>query len=364
MDLNEKLEQVCRLFRIEDTYLGYETIQMGNVNHTYKVNFCLSDGTKKSFLVQNVNTYAFRDPVGLMDNIDKVTEHIRAKSPGKTCLHFHHTADRKTYVIDGDNFWRMTNYIPSVTYNTVKDPMVLRNAGLVFGEFQEQLSDFDINSLKETIPGFHNTRQRYAHFKEAVAQDKAHRAAEAQEEIRFLLESEDLACTLTDLHQAGKLPLRVTHNDTKINNVLFSPEDHSALVVIDLDTVMPGLMGHDFGDAIRFAANRCEEDCPDPGKAGVDMEVFRSFAEGFLEKTAHAMTQAEADTLAISCFCLTAELAVRFLGDYLEGDPYFKTLYPEHNLVRTRCQIALAKDMLARRGEMENIIRDCLAQYK
>lgn len=156
----------------------------------------------------------------------------------------------------------------------------------------------------------------------------------------------------------------MTHNDTKINNVLFSPEDHSALVVIDLDTVMPGLMGHDFGDAIRFAANRCEEDCPDPGKAGVDMEVFRSFAEGFLEKTAHAMTQAEADTLAISCFCLTAELAVRFLGDYLEGDPYFKTLYPEHNLVRTRCQIALAKDMLARRGEMENIIRDCLAQYK
>ena len=264
MDLNEKLEQVCRLFRIEDTYLGYETIQMGNVNHTYKVNFRLSDGTKKSFLVQNVNTYAFRDPVGLMDNIDKVTEHIRAKSPGKTCLHFHHTADRKTYVIDGDNFWRMTNYIPSVTYNTVKDPMVLRNAGLVFGEFQEQLSDFDINSLKETIPGFHNTRQRYAHFKEAVAQDKAHRAGEAQEEIRFLLENEDLACTLTDLHQAGKLPLRVTHNDTKINNVLFSPEDHSALVVIDLDTVMPGLMGHDFGDAIRFAANRCEEDCPDP----------------------------------------------------------------------------------------------------
>ena len=185
----------------------------------------------------------------------------------------------------------MTNYIPSVTYNTVKDPMVLRNAGLVFGEFQEQLSDFDINSLKETIPGFHNTRQRYVHFKEAVAQDKAHRAAEAQEEIRFLLENEDLACTLTDLHQAGKLPLRVTHNDTKINNVLFSPEDHSALVVIDLDTVMPGLMGHDFGDAIRFAANRCEEDCPDPGKAGVDMEVFRSFAEGFLEKTARLLLQ-------------------------------------------------------------------------
>lgn len=360
MDLNEKLEQVCRAFRIEDTYLGYETIQMGNVNHTYKVNFRLADGKPKSFLVQNVNTYAFRDPVGLMENIDKVTEHIRAKCPGRTCLHFHHTADRKTYVIDGSNFWRMTNYIPSVTFNTVKDPEIIRNAGRVFGEFQNQLSDFEIASLRETIPGFHDTRKRYAAFKAAVDEDKAGRASSVQEEIRFLLDHEDLACTLTDLYNEGKLPLRVTHNDTKINNVLFSSEDHQALVVIDLDTVMPGLMGHDFGDAIRFAANFCEEDCADPAQAGVDMAVFRAFAEGFLEKTAPSMTQTEADTLALSCFCLTAELCTRFLGDYLQGDPYFKTLYPEHNLVRTRCQIALCKDMLAKRGEMERIIRDCL----
>ena len=360
MDLNEKLEQVCRAFRIEDTYLGYETIQMGNVNHTYKVNFRLADGKPKSFLVQNVNTYAFRDPVGLMENIDKVTEHIRAKCPGRTCLHFHHTADRKTYVIDGSNFWRMTNYIPSVTFNTVKDPEIIRNAGRVFGEFQNQLSDFEIASLHETIPGFHDTRKRYAAFKAAVDEDKAGRASSVQEEIRFLLDHEDLACTLTDLYNEGKLPLRVTHNDTKINNVLFSSEDHQALVVIDLDTVMPGLMGHDFGDAIRFAANFCEEDCADPTQSGVDMAVFRAFSEGFLEKTAPSMTQTEADTLALSCFCLTAELCTRFLGDYLQGDPYFKTLYPEHNLVRTRCQIALCKDMLAKRGEMEQIIRDCL----
>lgn len=364
MDLTEKLEQVSRLFRIEDTYLGYETIQMGNVNHTYKVNFRLADGSPKSFLIQNVNTYAFRDPVGLMDNIDKVTEHIRAKSPGKTCLHFHHTADRKTYVADGSNFWRMTNYIPSVTYNSVRDPQVLRNAGKAFGEFQRQLSDFDIHSLKETIPGFHNTRQRYAHFRQAIAEDKAGRVREVGEEIRFLLDHEELACTLTDLNAADKLPLRVTHNDTKINNVLFSDKDHSALVVIDLDTVMPGLMGHDFGDAIRFAANRCEEDCKDPAKAGVDMDVFRAFTEGFLECTGNTMTKEEADTLAVSCFCLTAELATRFLGDYLEGDPYFNIRYPQHNLARTRCQIALAKDMLARRDEMEQIVRECLAAQK
>ena len=360
MELYEKLKEVCRCFRIEDTYVGYETIQMGNVNQTYKVNFLLSDGRPKSFLVQNVNTYAFRDPVGLMENIDKVTEHIRGKCPGQLCLHFHHTYDRKTYVEDGDNFWRMTNFIPSVTYNSVQDPQIVRNAGKAFGEFQNQLADFDITALHETIPGFHNTRRRYEMFRQAVAEDKAGRARQVRREIEYLLSVEDLACTLTDLNLQGKLPLRVTHNDTKINNVLFSPEDNRALVVIDLDTVMPGLMGHDFGDAIRFAANEVEEDCPDAEKAKVDLEVFRAFSEGFLEMTAGTMTDTEADTLAISCFCLTAELAVRFLDDYLRGDPYFKINSPDHNLVRTRCQIALCRDMLAKREKMEDIIRQCL----
>ena len=160
MDLNQKLQEVCMAFRIYDQYVGYETIQMGNVNHTYKVNFILKDGSPKSFLVQNVNTFAFRQPVQLMENIDKVTEHIRSKNSTGTALHFHHTADRKTYVIDGDNFWRMTNYIPSTTFNSVQDPEILRNAGVAFGEFQNQLADFDITELFETIPDFHNTRKR------------------------------------------------------------------------------------------------------------------------------------------------------------------------------------------------------------
>jgi len=364
LDLNAKLQEVCRLFKIEDTYLGYETVQMGNVNKTYKVNFLLSDGTPKSFLVQNVNTYAFREPVGLMENIDNVTEHIRAKRPGRVALHFHHTRDRKTYVIDGENFWRMTNYIPSVTYNSVQDPVVLRNAGKAFGEFQTQLADFDIDLLHETIPDFHNTRSRYEKFWKVVQEDKAGRVQEVQEEIAFLREVQDKACILTDMQKEGKLPLRVTHNDTKINNVLFSAQDNSALVVIDLDTVMPGLMGHDFGDAIRFAANYVVEDCPDYEKSGVDLDVFRAFAEGFLSMTADTLTRNEADTLAMSCFALTAELAVRFLDDYIQGDPYFKILYPEHNLVRTRCQIALAKDMLRKMPQMEQIIRECIAAAK
>ena len=364
MDLYEKLLEVSRAFRIEYDYLGYETIQMGNVNHTYKVNFRLPDGNPKSFLVQNVNTYAFRNPIGLMNNIDKVTEHIRAKKPGKLALHFHHTVDRKTYLIDGDNFWRMTNYVPSVTFNTVTDMNVVRNAGKAFGEFQMDLADFNISELTETIPGFHNTRKRYADFLHSVQEDKAGRASQVREEIDYLISVQDQACCLTDLHSDGKLPLRVTHNDTKINNVLFSPEKHEAMIVIDLDTVMPGLIGHDFGDAIRFAANFVEEDCPEYEKAGVNLEVFRAFAEGFLSMTAKTMTDTEVDTLAMSCFVLTAELATRFLADYLDGDLYFNIKSPDHNLVRTRCQIALAKDMLAHMDEMKQIVRDCAGRFR
>ena len=361
MDLHQKLLEVSRLFRIDYEYLGYDVIQMGNVNRTYKVNFMLPEGKPKSFLVQNVNTYAFRNPIGLMDNIDKVTEHIRAKKPGQLALHFHHTADRKTYIEDGKNFWRMTNYVPSVTFNSVNDMNVVRNAGKAFGEFQMDLHDFDISELMETIPGFHNTRKRYETFKAAVKEDKAGRAAQVKEEIDFLMSVQDLACKLTDLQMEGKLPLRVTHNDTKINNVLFHPETKDAMIVIDLDTVMPGLMGHDFGDAIRFAANFVEEDCQEYDKVGVNLEVFRAFAEGFLSKTAKTMTDSEVDTLALSCFVLAAELATHFLADYLDGDLYFNIKYPEHNLVRTRCQIALAKDMLKHMDEMEKIVRDCVS---
>ena len=364
MELYDKLLEVSRLFRIDYEYLGYETIQMGNVNRTYKVNFRLPEGKEKSFLVQNVNTYAFRNPVGLMENIDKVTEHIRAKKPGQLALHFHHTADRKTYIADGSNFWRMTNYVPSITYNAVTDLDVVRNAGKAFGEFQMDLADFDITELTETIPGFHNTRQRYETLIRSIREDKAGRAAQVREEIDFLLSVQDTACKLTDLQLAGELPLRVTHNDTKINNVLFNPQDNSAMIVIDLDTVMPGLMGHDFGDAIRFAANYAEEDCRDLDKVGVNLDVFRAFTEGFLSMTAKTMTEKEVETLALSCFVLTAELATRFLADYLDGDPYFNIKYPEHNRIRTRCQIALAKDMLKHMEEMEQIVHDCAGKWR
>ena len=364
LDMNQKLEQICRLFRIEGTYVGYETIQMGNVNRTYECKFILPDGKAKSFLVQNVNTYAFRHPVELMDNIDKVTEHIRAKRPGRVALHFHHTADRKTYVIDGKNFWRMTNFIPSVTYDTPPNLELIRNAGKAFGEFQMQLSDFKPEDLFETIPDFHNTRARFEKLAASVAADPVGRVAEVREELEWLMSVQDKACTLTDMLNAGQLPLRVTHNDTKINNVLFEKGGVAPLVVVDLDTVMPGLVGHDFGDAIRFAANFVLEDSSEYEKAGVDLNVFRAFAEGFLAMTAKTLTENEIDTLALSCFVLTVELSTRFLADYIDGDLYFKVNSPDHNLVRTRCQIALAKDMLKKLPQMEAIVRECAASAR
>ena len=359
MNLDQKLQQVLKWFCIYDEYLGYEVIQVGNVNCTYKVTVRLPEGRAKSFLIQNVNTYAFRNPVGLMENIDRVTEHIRRKCPQKVSLHFHHTVDRKTYVIDGSNFWRLSNYIESVTYGAVKDLKIVRNAGLAFGEFQEQLSDFQIESLHETIPGFHDTRKRFKDLEKTVDEDPVGRLSQVGEEVDYLESVKEKACTLTDLQKAGELPLRVTHNDTKINNVLFDPKTGEPVVVVDLDTVMPGLMGHDFGDAIRFAANDAEEDCAAPEKARVNLDVFQAFSQGFLQKTAHTMTETELDTLAISSFVLTAELASRFLDDYLKGDLYFKTRSPMHNLERTRCQIALAKDMLKKMPEMDAIIRSC-----
>lgn len=185
-----------------------------------------------------------------------------------------------------------------------------------------------------------------------------------RDELDWLLSVEDEACKLTDLFNEGKLPLCVTHNDTKINNVLFDEKTLDALVVIDLDMVMPGVVSHDFGDAIRFAANFVEEDCPEADKAGVNLNIYWALAEVFMKETAAMLTEAEVETLGTSCFALACELATRFLDDYILGYKYFKINYPEHNLVRTRCQITLAKDMRKKMDAMNAIARDCCERYK
>ncbi len=362
-----QLRKIGKEFRIQGPFFGYEEIKMGNVNRTYKVNYVQEDGQGaahlKSYLVQRINTYAFRAPEQLMANIEGVTEHLKRRAPQEKYLHFHHTADRKNYFIDENGFWRLCNYIPSVTFNTCSDPEVVRNAGKAFGHFQTLLSDYDASSLYRTIPDFHDTRVRYDTLFRDVRSDPLGRVKEVLEEIRWLEDVREQACLLTDLYRRGELPLRVTHNDTKINNVLFEETTRLPLAVIDLDTVMPGLVGHDFGDAIRFAANTVEEDCPESERASLDLNTFWAFAGGFLSETARSLTEKEVSSLAESCFCLACELATRFLDDYILGDKYFKTAYPGHNLVRAKCQIALAKDMRRKMDAMDAVVRRYAAVY-
>ena len=370
--LARKLQQVGEGFHLRGPFFSYEEVSQGNVNRTYKANYIRDDGTGmaviKSYLVQRVNTYAFRNPVQLMENIDQVTEYIREKQPGKVSLHYHHTGDedgRKTYLMDDDgSFWRVCNYVTSVTFDSCDDLRVVRNAGEAFGEFQMVLSDFDASKLYYTIPDFHNTRKRYETLIQDAKADPCGRVAEVKEELDWLLSVQDQACKLTDMYNAGELPLRVTHNDTKINNVLFDIDTHEALVVVDLDTVMPGLVGHDFGDAIRFAANFVEEDAENYAKAGINLNIFWAFAEGFLKYTAKTLTENEISTLGLSCFVLACELATRFLDDYINGDKYFNVKKEKHNLVRTRCQIALAKDMLEKMDAMQAIVNECARKYR
>ena len=363
--LFEKLVAVGTAFRLPGTLQSYTELKNGNINRTYKLNYTAIDAAgaenEKSYLAQKINTVAFRDPVGLMENIDRVTAFLRAKRPDAVSLHFHHTAAGENYLLEPDGFWRLSNYVRSVTFNSGENLSVVRSAGEAFGEFQMLLSDFDAATLHETIPGFHDTRLRYAALKEAVRADRCGRLAECKAEVEWLLSVEDTACTLTDAYRRGELPLRVTHNDTKINNVLFDEETLKPLVVIDLDTVMPGLVGQDFGDAIRFAANAGGEDCENLSEVFVDMAVFGAFCDGFLSKTAKVLTRREIETLGISSFAMTCELAARFLTDYLCGDVYFKVKRERHNLIRTRAQVALAKDMQRRLPEMADA---CIAAVK
>ena len=365
-----QLQQIGKAFNLNAPFFSYEEIVNGNVNRTYKVNYIEDDGTGmaivKPYLMQKLNSFAFHNPGQLMSNIDNVTEFIRKKRPNETCMHFHHTSvtgERKTYLEENDSFWRIYKYIPAVTFDSCDDVNVIRSAGKAFGDFQVVLSDFDVDSLYYTIPDFHDTRKRYEKFLRDVELDPLGRVSEAREEIDYLVSVMDKACTLTDLCNQGVLPLRVTHNDTKINNVLFDEKTLQPLVVIDLDTVMPGLVGHDFGDAIRYAANFTSEDADDTSLTGVDLNIFWAFADGFLSQTAQTLTPEEADTLGLSPFCLTCELATRFLDDYLVGDKYFKVKKNKHNLVRTRCQVALAKDMETKLNAMDAMVKSCVKQY-
>lgn len=362
MDL--KIESLCRRFGIEGKYLRYEVITMGHINTTYRVYF-FRNGEEKDYILQKLNTYVFKNPVEVMSNISSVTEYIRAKiklggvSAKRYVLHYSKNVEDGNYYIIGENgeFWRVCRYIDdSVTFNETDNIKVFEESGKAFGAFQLHLADYPVTNLHIAIPHFHNTVNRYEIFKESVERNESGRADLVKAEIEDYLSFEEIATRMYKMQKRGELPLKVTHNDTKLNNVLFDDKTFQNLAVVDLDTVMPGLVAFDFGDAIRFGANTCAEDEQDVSKVKIDMKKYEAFTKGFVQTVGKTLTKNEISTLALGALTMTVECGVRFLTDYIDGDKYFKVAHKEHNLDRARCQLALAKDILSRLDEMQQIV--------
>ena len=362
-ELYHKLSYICKQFRIDGDIIIYRLIPSGHINTAYYV--ALYNGVEvNQFLVQKVNWYVFKDPVSMMNNIDLITKHVMDKErtlERRRRLHFHHTDEGNNYLIigEGENreFWRLYNFVErSVSFETASgNSNVLRMSGKAFGRFEKQLQDFDASQLVESIPHFHDTRYRLETFFDDVEKDSKGRVSEVGPEIDEIRRNAEFASQLCCMIDRGELPIRVTHNDTKTNNVLFDRDNLDPLVIIDLDTCMPGLACYDFGDTIRFAACTAEED-----KSGnkLDMKLFRAFTEGYIGETAEFLTDNELDSMALGACTITLELASRFLDDYITGDKYFRIEYPKQNLDRARSQLELFRSMKEHLNEMNEIVHE------
>ncbi len=359
----KKIIDVCRAFGIEGEPVRYKTFTDGHINATFLVVFSEA-GEERKYLVQNINTVVFKDPDALMQNVVNVTHYLRKRirenggDPERETLHFRKTTDGALCLHDGDYCWRIYAFIDhSFTYDLIEDNAIFRSAGESFGRFQRLLANYPIDSLYETIPDFHHTPKRLDALRAAAEADSINRAGEVKAELGFALGREKDAGKALRLLEEGKVPLRVTHNDTKLNNILFDEATKQGLCVIDLDTIMPGLSLYDFGDAIRFGAKTALEDEPDLSKVSISLDLFEAYTEGYLSACADALTKAEVDHLAYSAWLMTYECGVRFLTDYLCGDTYFKIDYPDHNLVRARNQFKMVEEIERVMPQMEAIVQ-------
>ena len=369
--IEQQLLEVCKRFQIEGEYLRYEVVEGGHINSTYKVYFIRNDALK-DYIVQKLNTYVFQDPIAVMDNISSVTEYIRAKikktgvTAKRSVLHYAKTAAGVYYTVLPDGgFWRCCRYIDdSESYTQTANLKLIEESGKAFGKFQIYLEDYPVDGLHEVIPNFHNTVSRYEALRKAAEENQAGRLDEVRDVIEGYEELEVLATKPWRLMEQGELPLRVTHNDTKINNVMLDRATRTALCVIDLDTIMPGFSVTDFGDSIRFGANTGAEDERDLTKIDLDLSLFETYARGFLFGCGGGLSVEEIMLMPEGAKMMTLECGMRFLTDYLSGDTYFRTAYPEHNLVRSRTQMKLAQRMDEEFDAMKKIIRNILEEQK
>lgn len=336
----------------------------GHINDTFLLRCKTPDNREKKFILQRMNHNIFKNPPQLMENVVHVTQYLRKTilsqggDPDRETLNVLQTRDGADWFQDSSqNYWRVFPFIEhSVCLEKVESAKDFYDSAVAFGNFQKQLADFPVEILHETIPNFHNTASRFADFQKAVSEGDQTHIALAQAEIAFALERQEETSVLINLLAEGALPLRVTHNDTKLNNILFDADTHKALCIIDLDTVMPGLSLYDFGDSIRFGASTGAEDETDLTKVELDLTLFEAFTKGYLEGCAGRLTAKETELLPMGAKLMTYECGIRFLADFLTGDHYFKIHRDHHNLDRARTQFKLVADMEAKWQEMTAIV--------
>lgn len=352
-------------FKLKGMVMSAVPYGSGHINDTFLMTLRKDDGSEGRVIMQRMNDDIFTSPEELMENILNVTSYLReviiqnGGDPERETLNVIRTKDDKPYFIDSEgDYWRCYVFIEDAkTYDKVETPEDFYQSAVAFGNFQRLLADYPAESLHETIKGFHDTKARFEVFKKVVEEDVCGRAADVQEEIKFYLDHEDLANVFGDMLAKGEIPLRVTHNDTKLNNVMIDDATRKGICVIDLDTVMPGLAMNDFGDSIRFGASTAAEDEKDLDKVWCDMNLFEVYAKGFIEGCGGKLTAKEIELLPMGAKVMTFECGMRFLTDYLQGDVYFKTHREGHNLDRTRTHIKLIKDMEDKWDIMNAIVK-------
>ncbi len=363
MDISQKFTDVISQFSFEGTLAECIPFGSGHINDTYRLTFD-KDGAEVQYIIQKMNREVFHKPEEVMENIRDITEWLRReiRAAGgdirRETLNIIPTKGGKTFYIDPEGeYWRAFLFIENAScYDQVKKKEDFYQCALAFGNFQRLLADYPADTLHETIPDFHNTVDRYSRFEAAVVSDTCGRTALVQNEIRFVRNRRALTHELCDKQADGTLPLRVTHNDTKLNNVMFDNETGKAICVIDLDTVMPGLSANDFGDAIRFGASTALEDERDLSKVSCDMELYELYVKGYMESCGQSLTEEEINALPMGAILMTFECGMRFLTDYLEGDHYFKIDREGQNLDRARTQFKLVEDMEQKLTKMRLIV--------
>jgi Ser/Thr protein kinase RdoA (MazF antagonist) len=358
------LSTIVRHFQFEGDFIDAEPIPSGHINDSYAARFRRIDGRVSRYLLQRINHHVFQAPEEVMENIEGITTHLRRKitaaggDPERETLNLIPTLDgNRLYRSRNGDYWRAAIFIEGAkTYDRVKDLEHAYNVAHAFGRFQRLVSDFPVERLHHTIPDFHHTPKRFSAFVEAVQRDARNRAHSVQDEIEFVERRANETSTLVDLLKRGQIPQRVTHNDTKFNNVMIDDETGQGICVIDLDTVMPGLSLYDFGDAVRSGANPAVEDERDLAQVTIDLGIFEHFAAGYLDATRDSLTPLEIDYLPFSARLMTLECGMRFLTDHLNGDLYFRIQRENHNLDRCRTQFKMVQDMEARSEEMIRIV--------